>query len=255
MKLFLSAALVTGACAFTAPNAVRVSTALNQKLGSGGMADTRDPEAFADEDPRKSISAAPSFEEYLKQRDAGASSAEIAAPAAAAPAAAAPAAASGGGGGDILGTLKDLQGPGQVWGDLGIAEGFEENDLKGYENFGKFAAALESTGVAAELGAGPYTIFAPTDPTLESYETLRGPLTADIVKMHIVPGKIASADIPTANLESLAGPLVYRYAVRKHFVNDAIIGEKTFGPYDDYPMDVECSNGIIHSVGLCFGFY
>mmetsp|Transcript_31547 Transcript_31547/g.66046 ORF Transcript_31547/g.66046 Transcript_31547/m.66046 type:complete len:256 (+) Transcript_31547:158-925(+) len=255
MKLFLSAALVTGACAFTAPNAVRVSTALNQKLGSGGMADTRDPEAFADEDPRKSISAAPSFEEYLKQRDAGASSAEIAAPAAAAPAAAAPAAASGGGGGDILGTVKDLQGPGQVWGDLGIAEGFEENDLKGYENFGKFAAALESTGVAAELGAGPYTVFAPTDPTLESYETLRGEITADIVKMHIVPGKIASADIPTANLESLAGPLVYRYAVRKHFVNDAIIGEKTFGPYDDYPMDVECSNGIIHSVGLCFGFY
>lgn len=36
--------------------------------GSGGMADTRDPEAYADEDPRKSISAAPSFEEYLKSR-------------------------------------------------------------------------------------------------------------------------------------------------------------------------------------------
>jgi hypothetical protein len=41
------------------------------KKGSGGMFDTRDPEPFVDEDPRKSISAAPSFEEYLKQRDAG----------------------------------------------------------------------------------------------------------------------------------------------------------------------------------------
>ena len=40
------------------------------KLGSGGMADTRDPEEMTHEDPRKSISAAPSFEEYLKQREA-----------------------------------------------------------------------------------------------------------------------------------------------------------------------------------------
>jgi len=39
------------------------------KLGSGGMADTRDPDAKDDEDPRKSISEAPSFEEYLKQRE------------------------------------------------------------------------------------------------------------------------------------------------------------------------------------------
>jgi len=35
------------------------------------MFDTRDPEAYEDEDPRKSIKEAPSFEEYMKQRDAG----------------------------------------------------------------------------------------------------------------------------------------------------------------------------------------
>ena len=40
------------------------------KLGSGGMADTRDPETLEHDDPRLSISAAPSFEEYLKQRAA-----------------------------------------------------------------------------------------------------------------------------------------------------------------------------------------
>eukprot|EP00529_Nitzschia_sp_RCC80_P001269 CAMPEP_0113514460 /NCGR_PEP_ID=MMETSP0014_2-20120614/40417_1 /TAXON_ID=2857 /ORGANISM="Nitzschia sp." /LENGTH=93 /DNA_ID=CAMNT_0000410951 /DNA_START=547 /DNA_END=824 /DNA_ORIENTATION=+ /assembly_acc=CAM_ASM_000159 len=51
-------------------------------LGAGGMADTRDPDALQHEDPRKSISAAPSFEEYLKMRDSGGG----AAPAAAAPA-------------------------------------------------------------------------------------------------------------------------------------------------------------------------
>ena len=32
------------------------------------MADTRDPDAHDDPDARKSISAAPTFEEYLKQR-------------------------------------------------------------------------------------------------------------------------------------------------------------------------------------------
>jgi len=79
-----------------------------------------------------------------------------------------------------------------------------------------------------------------------------------VVKQHIVKGRISQAAIEagTAELIDLAGnPLNYRYAVRKHFVNDAIIGEKTFGPYADYPMDVSCSNGVIHAVGLCFAFY
>ena len=40
------------------------------KKGAGGMFDTRDPEPQENEDPRKSISEAPSFEEYLKQRQA-----------------------------------------------------------------------------------------------------------------------------------------------------------------------------------------
>lgn len=54
---------------------VSTSTALFNNngpvIGAGGMADTRDPEAQDNEDPRKSISAAPSFEEYLKMRDGG----------------------------------------------------------------------------------------------------------------------------------------------------------------------------------------
>ena len=83
------------------------------------MADTRIVETSVNEDPRKSISAAPSFEEYLKQRAGGDAAAPAAAPAAAAPAAAAPAAAAGGGGGDLLSTLKTLEGPGQVWGHEG----------------------------------------------------------------------------------------------------------------------------------------
>jgi putative membrane protein len=37
-------------------------------LGAGGMSDTRDPEAYSDNDPRKSISSAPTFEEYMMYR-------------------------------------------------------------------------------------------------------------------------------------------------------------------------------------------
>lgn len=40
----------------------------DHKKGSGGMNDTRDPDPVDDPDPRKSISSAPSFEEYLKRR-------------------------------------------------------------------------------------------------------------------------------------------------------------------------------------------
>lgn len=42
----------------------------DKMLGAGGMADTRDPEPMDHEDPRKSISSAPTFEEYLKSRPA-----------------------------------------------------------------------------------------------------------------------------------------------------------------------------------------
>lgn len=55
--------------------ALSVESNINQEekakkgeLGAGGMADTRDPEKMDHEDPRKSISAAPTFEEYVKMR-------------------------------------------------------------------------------------------------------------------------------------------------------------------------------------------
>jgi len=89
-------ATVASASAFAPQPAFRVSnTALNMEKGAGGMFDTRNPDAMEHEDPRKSISAAPSFEEYLKQRDGAAAAPAAEAPAAAAPAAAAPAPAGG----------------------------------------------------------------------------------------------------------------------------------------------------------------
>merc|ERR1719171_3142341 len=90
-KLALFAALAGSASAFTPVQQQGLSTALfnGPEIGAGGMADTRNPDALQHEDARKSISAAPSFEEYLKMRDGGGAPA----PAPAAPAPAAPAAA------------------------------------------------------------------------------------------------------------------------------------------------------------------
>jgi hypothetical protein len=70
--MILLAALVAGASAFAPQPASSRATALyseGPEIGAGGMADTRNPDAKEDEDPRKSISAAPSFEEYMKQRE------------------------------------------------------------------------------------------------------------------------------------------------------------------------------------------
>jgi len=267
MKIFKTVAIfgtmLGCASAFSSVQQKSFGTALfnGPNLGSGGMADTRDPEAFEDDDPRKSISAAPSFEEYLKMRDGGgaaatAPAAAVAAPVAAAPVAAAPVAAVAiaavGGGGDIMGTLQGLEGPGQVWGADGIAVGKEESDLKGYDNFGIFVQRLQSSGVVNDLaGPGPFTVFAPTDTAIQTYEKMIGSFDAAVCKLHVVSGNVPSSSVGTADLTSIGGQkLVYKRAFRKDFVNDVIIGEKTFGQFSDFPTDVACSNGIIHTVGI-----
>ena len=47
---------------------MKIKEVNTEHVGKGGMVDTRDPEVMTHEDPRKSISAAPSFEEYMKAR-------------------------------------------------------------------------------------------------------------------------------------------------------------------------------------------
>mmetsp|Transcript_7021 Transcript_7021/g.10583 ORF Transcript_7021/g.10583 Transcript_7021/m.10583 type:complete len:191 (+) Transcript_7021:88-660(+) len=152
----------------------------------------------------------------------------------------------------IVDTLASLEGPGQVWGADGIAVGKEEADLKGYDNFGLFAARLASTGVAANLaGAGPFTVFAPTDTAIESYETTVGPFDAAVAQYCIIHGQVASGAVSSTPLNTLSGgTIAYSRKFRKDFVNDAILGEKTFGQFSDFPVDVACDNGVIHSIGM-----
>jgi uncharacterized surface protein with fasciclin (FAS1) repeats len=153
---------------------------------------------------------------------------------------------------NIADTLAGLEGPGQVWGADGIAVGKEEAELKGYDNFGLFTARLQSSGVAATLqGAGPFTVFAPTDTAVTNYEKMVGPFDAAVCKYCIVPGAVSSGAVSGADLTTAQGEsLLYSRKFRKDFVNDAIIGEKTFGLFSDFPTDVACDNGVIHSVGI-----
>eukprot|EP01082_Thalassiosira_pseudonana_P013245 g11649.t1 g11649 contig6:293360-294244(+) len=72
-KVVILSALLASSSAFAPSGQLsRTTLALNNEpeIGAGGMADTRNPGSYNDEDPRKSISSAPSFEEYLKQRQA-----------------------------------------------------------------------------------------------------------------------------------------------------------------------------------------
>jgi len=134
----------------------------------------------------------------------------------------------------------------------GIAVGKEESDFKEFDNFNLFFDRLNASGVAAELaGAGPFTVFAPVNSAVETYEMMKGPVDADVCRFQVVKGIVASGDVSSADLSTLAGtPLTYRYAVRKHFINDAIVGEKTFGPFSDYPVDVACGNGVVHGMSV-----
>uniref|UniRef100_A0A6T7GTB2 FAS1 domain-containing protein n=1 Tax=Attheya septentrionalis TaxID=420275 RepID=A0A6T7GTB2_9STRA len=153
---------------------------------------------------------------------------------------------------NIVDTIAALEGPGQVWGAEGIAVGKEESDFRGSDGFGLFAARLASTGVADTLkGDGPFTVFAPTDTAVIAFEKANGEMTADVIKYCVVEGKLSASAVSSQPLVSLAGPsLVYSRKFRKDFVNDAIIGEKTFGPFADFPTGVDCDNGIVHSVGI-----
>jgi len=67
----ITAATTVDAFTFVPQHNVKQTTWIllnNEGLGAGGMADTRNPDPVENEDARKSISAAPSFEEYMKMR-------------------------------------------------------------------------------------------------------------------------------------------------------------------------------------------
>lgn len=149
---------------------------------------------------------------------------------------------------DIVTTLTKLQGPVIYWGSEGTLSGHEESDIKGYDNFGSLCGAVVKAGLADTLkGPGPFTVFAPTDAAVADF---KGEITADILKYHVVAGKVKLADIQGPLKTVQGNSLFYGRRFRKTFLDSAMIGITSSGASKGqvYPSDVECSNGIVHAI-------
>ena len=158
------------------------------------------------------------------------------------------------GGGDIAATLLSLQGPAVLWGPDGPLQDpmKEESDIRGYDGYGKFANACAAAGI--DLTGGSYTVFVPTDLTIDNFlDTPGAQLTADILKYHIVPGVHKKDSWSSADLTTLqGGALTYRRMFRKDFLDDATPGVEPAGASkgNAFPADLACSNGLIHACNL-----
>ena len=153
--------------------------------------------------------------------------------------------------GSIPEELAKLQGPEIFWGSEGVELGYEESDIKGFDNFGKLCAAIDSMGLKDALSGGEFTLLAPSDSAFEKHETNDGtPLTADILKYHVIEGKVTQGAIAGNQKTLNGGELFYRRFARKTWLDDAIIGLKSEGPSksSNWPSDVECSNGLIQAI-------
>ncbi len=117
-------------------------------------------------------------------------------------------------------------------------------------SFKTLAAAVTAAGLVPTLkGAGPFTVFAPTD---EAFAKLPAgtveALLADIPKLaailtyHVVAGKVMAADVMTMDGKSAAT------------VNGATVaistkdGVKLNGASKVVTTDIACTNGVIHVI-------
>merc|ERR1719199_660644 len=127
---------------------------------------------------------------------------------------------------NVVEVTANLQGPELFWGPEGVALGHDESDIKGYDNFGKFVAALEE---------------------------FDGEITADVLKYHVVEGKVPTSALSTGNLKTMEGSsITYNRKFRKDFLDDALVGNKSAGPSksQNFPCDAEADNGIVHSLNM-----
>lgn len=116
--------------------------------------------------------------------------------------------------------------------------------------FGTLAAALEAAGLVDTLkGAGPFTVFAPTDAAFAklpagTVESLLMPENKDqlvsILTYHVVPGKVAASDVVALDkARTVNGQDVsIRVADGDVMVDDARVTA----------TDIEASNGVIHVI-------
>lgn len=116
------------------------------------------------------------------------------------------------------------------------------------DDFTTLVAALEKAGLVETLkGKGPYTVFAPTDEAfgkllakldITKEELLAREDLADILKYHVLPGKVMSTDLKDGmQVETLSGKTV-TISLNPVQVNKANV----------IKADIEASNGVIHVI-------
>jgi uncharacterized surface protein with fasciclin (FAS1) repeats len=116
--------------------------------------------------------------------------------------------------------------------------------------FQTLAAALEAAGLVETLkGAGPFTVFAPTDEAFAklpagTVETLLEPENKDrltaILTYHVVPGKVMSQDVAGIDeAKTVSGKMIDVEADGSAVkVNDATVTQ----------ADIAATNGVIHVI-------
>ena len=117
-------------------------------------------------------------------------------------------------------------------------------------SFTTLVAAVQAAGLVETLkGAGPFTVFAPTDDAFAKLPagTVESLLEADnkdklvsILTYHVVPGKVTSADIggKTMQAKSVEG---------SEISVDATDGVKVDAA-NVVTADIMCTNGVIHVI-------
>ena len=117
-------------------------------------------------------------------------------------------------------------------------------------SFKTLAAALQAAGLVDTLkGAGPFTVFAPTDAAFAklpagTVETLLKPENKDqlrrVLTYHVVPGKVTAADVSKMSSAKAVSGDMLKIAAKdgKVMVNNANV----------VTADVGASNGVIHVV-------
>merc|ERR1712146_390418 len=128
-------------------------------------------------------------------------------------------------------------------------EGYDESDIKGYDNFDQLASAIEGAGI--DLSGGEYTLMGPSNSAFDKHNTEVGtPIDADVLKYHVIEGKKALDALNTDQKTLNGGTLTSYRKFRKNWLDYAIIGLKSEGPSksSNWPADVACDNGVIHAI-------
>ena len=113
-------------------------------------------------------------------------------------------------------------------------------------NFSTLVTAVKAAGLVETLkGAGPFTVFAPTDEAFAKVPkaTLDG-LLADkaaltkVLTYHVVAGKVMSADVKAGHVKTVQGTDLAMATEGGVTVNGAKV----------VAADVAASNGVIHAI-------